>query len=258
MRAASHVDWAISIGIFLLYVLSIFIFIQPGVEPVQRNDLLVDFLETSLKKDAYHTIKETPLFINLTNADTGDYKLFIKFDRNNEFPFPGNEVDFAIINTTNDFLKFSLSQSGEEDVKRFKFDSYVEKNKLNVFYLLYSNELKYDNDNPQQEIEIKDGENFTYSFGVTADLYGISVRNLTNLNQDFESLKVSWNLPLNKDFSILLANTSKLQYAKEEVIFFYNYSDPFEQADVFVKEWRDFILNKNGQLDPVIMNIRIW
>ena len=56
-KGSTHVDWAISMGIFLTYILTMFILIQPGIEPIQKNDQLIEGANAKIE-NAYKSIEE--------------------------------------------------------------------------------------------------------------------------------------------------------------------------------------------------------
>ena len=62
-RGSTHVDWVMSIGIFLIYLLALFIIIKPGVREIYSEDTLLSIVENNVKGNIVWTIKETPLFI---------------------------------------------------------------------------------------------------------------------------------------------------------------------------------------------------
>lgn len=76
-KGTSHVDWAISMGIFLVYVLLTFIFLKPASESVYSENTLLETVYTGLKGDASYTIKKGYLIITPTNdiVETKEYIL---------------------------------------------------------------------------------------------------------------------------------------------------------------------------------------
>tara|TARA_Y100000310_G_scaffold345729_1_gene468915 strand:+ start:877 stop:1635 length:759 start_codon:yes stop_codon:yes gene_type:complete len=246
----SQVDWAISSGIFLVYVLGLLIFLKPGLQQELEDRFLISIVEENLKDDVFITLEKTPLFINVTSADTGNYKISIK----ETLPFEGDEEDFAIINENSTLLNFDFFGSQN---KFIRFDGFIEKNKLNTFWLLYLKNETYNNNNPVNEIEIESGENFTYIYGSTEQIIGIDYNNLVGLNPDEDALKGSWEFPLSKDFSIYLANTSNKQYSNEDIVFYYNENKSKQQTNIFVKEFKDNLLFNNGDRQTIILNLRV-
>lgn len=254
MKGTSQVDWAISIGIFLIYVLGLIIFIRPGLQPVMENNLLISILQDNLKDDVYATVEKTALFINISDdtkespPQSGLYKIEI----NDELPLEGNKNEFAILNKDKNILNFDITND-----KKIKFDGFVEQGKLNLFWILYFKGNNYKNNNPSELTSINNQKNFSYSLGVRENIQGIDFDKLKNLNPDMKVLKDNWSFPESKDFSIILANTTKKQYQQSDIIFSYNLNESEDQSNVFVKEWKDWIINNKGELYGVILNVRV-
>ena len=259
MKGTSQVDWAISVGIFLIYTIGLIIFLRPGLQPAMENNILISIIQNSLKEEVYAIVQKTPLFINtssqtipdFTPPDTGNYQIEI----NDPLLFEGNKDDFALLDKNNNFLNFRLT-----DEKKLRFDGFVEKDELNLFWLLYYKDHNYQNNNPSLpggKYAIKNNENFTYGYGVAEGTVGIDYKNLIGIEQDINILKNRWNFPESKDFSIILANTTKKQYTQNDVIFSYNMKESLDQSDVFVKEWRDWIISNKGELYGITLNLRV-
>jgi len=62
-KGASHVDWAISMGIFLIYVLLMFVFLKPATEPAYSETSMLDMVYSGLKNDTTATIQKKYLII---------------------------------------------------------------------------------------------------------------------------------------------------------------------------------------------------
>ena len=161
-KGASHIDWAISMGIFIIYILSLLIFVQPGLEETSDRTILLTILENGFKSYTYHDLEKTPLFINTSSSD-GNYKFQIIF--NNNFPFTGNEEDFTLTDKDNSQVPFDLALNGNDDMR---FDVTIEGNIKNLFWLLHMQEADYDNlpISQDQRIILQESNNqFNYKFG---------------------------------------------------------------------------------------------
>ena len=80
---------------------------------------------------------------------------------------------------------------------------------------------------------------------------------------EYEQLKEQWKFPLEKQFSLYYAETDEPPYTTEDIEPLCNYGSdafitPYDQSDVYVKEWTDWVLEPTGVLRPVIINVRIW
>ncbi|MBI2663440.1 hypothetical protein HYX15_02815 [Candidatus Woesearchaeota archaeon] len=254
MKGASQVDWAISMGLFLIYVLGLIVFLRPGLQPVLENDLLLSVVKNNLEKDVNVKIQKIPLFINISDytkqspPNSGVYKIEV----NDPLPFEGQESEFAILDNENRFVNFDLTGD-----KKLRFDGEVVTNKMNIFWILFFDNNTYNNQNPTQSVSINNEKNFSYSYGVTEEIRGFSYNNLLNLEQNISKLKQNWNFPIDKDFSISLINTTNSQYNQTNIIFSYNQKESLQQTDVYVKEWKSWIINEKAELYGVILNVRV-
>ena len=68
-----HIDWAISMGLFLIGITMIIVFLKPGVQPLHQEEQLLNLLERQFIYDSSWTIKKLPLYLTTitqeSNAD---------------------------------------------------------------------------------------------------------------------------------------------------------------------------------------------
>jgi hypothetical protein len=128
---------------------------------------------------------------------------------------------------------------------------------LNIFWLLFLENDSYNNLNPIENVDINNEKNFSYNYGVTEEIIGLDYNKLILLDQNVDRLKEKWNFPKSKDFSIILINTTNSLYNQSSVVFAYNEKEGTQQTDVFVREWKSWIISKQGRLSGVIFNVRV-
>lgn len=173
-KAASYVDWAISIAIFLTYILTIFLFIKPGYTPLYTKEIL-SIVKENFEKDTYWTIKKIPLFVEkckLTNP----------------------EQEFIIINVKIKQGDYELTSKNLP--LKFKPGTPTTKQ---LYYLTYSPNK---NNNLELELETQHGT-CNAELGLIKEITGISQKKLNNL-PSYKELKEKWNFP--RDFSISINN----------------------------------------------------
>ena len=83
-KAVTQVDWAVSMGIFLIYVLSMFVMIQPGIQPFNKKETMVNIAEKQLQLDAYYNITRIPLFITISKEITTANIFLVNFPYNDD------------------------------------------------------------------------------------------------------------------------------------------------------------------------------
>jgi len=87
-KGLTHIDWAMSIGLFILYLVIIFILFKPGIKEEYTSDFLSSIVQQGITDDSYLKIEKTPIFIepNIL-ASSGDYHIQID---NIDFWLEGN------------------------------------------------------------------------------------------------------------------------------------------------------------------------
>jgi len=252
-KGASHIDWAISMGIFIIYILSLLIFVQPGLEETSDRTILLTILENGFKSYTYHDLEKTPLFINTSSSD-GNYNFQIIF--NNNFPFTGNEEDFTLTDKDNSQVPFDLALNGNDDMR---FDVTIEGNIKNLFWLLHMQEADYDNlpISQDQRIILQESNNqFNYKFGTVETISGINQGKLDQLKQETD-LRKRFNYPETNGFMINVIDSASFNYQESDIIYIFKTSDPDEE-NIFVKDIKDTILLGDGTKEEIVINFRVW
>src|SRR3989338_4848371 len=67
-RGASHTDWAISMAIFIMYILLLIIFLKPGVAPIYKPEGLMQLVEDNFFEETSWVVRETWLDIKECRA----------------------------------------------------------------------------------------------------------------------------------------------------------------------------------------------
>ena len=292
-RGASHADWAISLGIFLLYILSMLMIIQPGVEPFYREDQLLKIATDNFKENTAYSFYKTPLIINTAAvgvdfAGPGSYMITLK----DVFPFSGDVNYYAITDALGVPLpNFKIV----DDWSEISFDSAIIAGE-NRFYLISNKPAIgypdiYSRDVPTGSPEISDDTvslpehptaNFTLIIGSTEATYGVSeallARNVNDggancmlpeseIEDNYVTLKGMWKYPRSKDLSLYYVDGSSPQYELAALQNVCIASQPYAQANVFVEEWatRMFKASENpaiggryGKSNPIRMGVKVW
>lgn len=282
-RGANHADWAISLGIFLLYILSMMMIIQPGVQPFYKEDELLKVVTENYKAYTSFVFYKTPIIIDTTDTATvaGTYTVTI----NGPLPFSGSINSYAVIDSEGNKMPLYIA----DGFASMSFDAPIIKG-INLFYII-SNKLgdgtsiEYQRDSPAFSSVIENDVGYILTIGSTETLQGVSdalmVREVddessplpgvncedTNAEQKqikYEMLKRVWGFPRSKDFLIFYTDTASAQYATENIQPVCMAAVPYEQANVVVEEWatRMFVPNGDGEYmgetQPIRMVARVW
>jgi len=83
----------------------------------------------------------------------------------------------------------------------------------------------------------------------------IGEEKLNNTNDDYQQLKQKFNFPVDKDFIITVYEGK----SPNNIIYSYSKIIPTEtEKHIFVLQWSDILIKKDGTTMPIIINIRTW
>src|SRR3989338_2951521 len=140
-RGSTHADWAISLGIFLVYTLSLFLLIQPGVEPVFRNENLVKIVEDSFVGDTRLVIEKTPIIFMLKEIEVDD-NYVAEIEGNIPLVAAVNETfgitDFSIRDINNVALPFTMTLGHGNTITKITLQAYFSSTDSTTLYIIYS------------------------------------------------------------------------------------------------------------------------
>ncbi|MFC1723746.1 hypothetical protein ACFL0V_06405 [Nanoarchaeota archaeon] len=77
-KGLSHVDWAISLSIFLLYLAWFFVFVKPQLMPPENVDVLLDILDEGVKDQVFEDLNRVQI---LLEGDGEDQVVIVPFTR---------------------------------------------------------------------------------------------------------------------------------------------------------------------------------
>ena len=213
-RGFSHLDWAISMGIFLVAILSIFIYIKPFSTDIYEGDDLVGIIKEKFNEEAYWTIKKLPLFVENCNLlSGGSFSVALAFENGWK--------------TLDEKTSFTTAQAGT--------------------HIIYLHNL-----NKHKKFVVNLGVNPSYcmdkvSLGIVEETTGVSDDLVSILSgADYNTLRNLWKFPPGKDFAIFID--------QKEIIG----GKPYQRANVYAEQIRDFVVSKDGNLREAIISFRVW
>lgn len=272
-KGATHADWAISLGLFLVYILTMFMILQPGVQPVYVEEQLLDVVKVGLDEKASFVLAKTPLIIDTSKGvfeGEGDYTIEVT----GTLPFENGGNKAAVFTEDGEYIDESLI---DKESGKLSFVGHIVPgvNRFWVYEIRYPEDgqeaYTYDNSFPVPALEPKitdDKGNFTYTFGSPEVLRGFDMASLDENvfnhgilcenEEHYTTLKARFNFPENKEFTIYYVGKSTPRYAEEDVMDICDIAEPFEQASVFTQEWATNSLDKEGKMQPMRINIKVW
>jgi len=245
-KGLDYVDWAMSVGIFIIYIILLFTVFKPQLQKDYSEDFLLNIVENNIKENLYDNLEKYPLFIELTGTPEGNYLIKIP-------DLPPNSKwqveNTTVINPNFEFLKTQVIEGIS-----INFDSSLTSPGKNTFYILHSNKIKFHTDIPSNPNLLNDPDTqFDYQIGVGELIYGLSYNKTESLEPDYEKLKEQWNFPSQRDFSIKVYNFSSIYPMID-----YTHVNPPKEKNIYVRQWSTWLLNNNSIQTPVWINIQVW
>ena len=107
-KALSHVDWAMSLSIFLLYLAWFFIFVKPLFAPSQNIDTLLDILQEGVKNEIYQDVERLRILVS-NDIDSEYEPIVIPFDHDWSESHIAHSADYFYIDEGRMFFLANLS-----------------------------------------------------------------------------------------------------------------------------------------------------
>ena len=210
--------------------------------------------------------KNSILWFNIEKNDVGSNStLLIDFESDsyiNYFSDNGNYGNFSddsCKNYNHDYLKFYDAKDSISFLlpknTLINFCNNQTDIKINFSILTDSDKdffIILDNKNYTQS----DFYNYSTDLGIKDTLEGIDSDLLTNYNYSIK--KKIWGFPEDRDFHVVIWNSSKNRIDKRTNILFEIGSYPFTNSEVFAKEYSKFLLDKNGNFNEVTLSVKTW
>ncbi|MEK6816524.1 MAG: hypothetical protein AABY09_02845, partial [Nanoarchaeota archaeon] len=252
-RGASHADWAVSMGIFIIYILSMFIIVQPGAQKVFREDNLIKIVEDGIRGSSQYTIERTPIFVTLSATPKVQPGVKLDFKLSNiDVPFEGgtSSDDYKLVDAGGNVVPLTITVSdGKADIdfsyafadvasSPYKFDFYFLKSAYN------SDDTFTDTGAPLLGNDLVEGTDYGYQFCSTEKIVGYDEGKVEAVcsSPDYIAFKESLGYPLTKEFTIYYVKAAApgdsvpVQYDYDSRTSVCESVEPYQQASVFVKE----------------------
>lgn len=240
-----HVDWVISFGIFVVFLLMMFIWFGPALARDYDDDYLKDIAEKGFKEAAFAEVWEYPIFLEAANFNPPlrfTLRLPQKIDATDASQF--SIIDYG--------GSLEHRKSFDPTTRTLIFSSKPNGTGVNKYKLIYSkgfNTMVAGNEPGNPTIP----RNIT--LGVGTRILGFSPYKFTNLSSlSYSEFKQALKYPPSKDISVFV-------YADPDFTNqMYNYSkvEPSPDDNVYVVKWMDYLVNEYGRYDPILILIKTW
>jgi len=243
-----HIDWVISIAIFLTYIIILLAFIKPSYKPSFEGDVLVKMVKDSFYNEAGWNVNKILLSFDCDNGGVYDFSL--------KDYIPDITSKFKIINAK---TGNPAEYTGSLRIKLF--------NKDDKFWVFYNEIEGYsevaDPGDKTQGMKCENPLEFSIGAGNPIVFNGLSKRRMDELNvvdiedkfPEFRQFKISVlssNGELKDSYCYVKGRQGKL--GKNEC----DQTIPPADVVVYGVNLGDAILDRDGNLEQVILNIQVW
>ncbi|MEK6882870.1 MAG: hypothetical protein AABY22_24820 [Nanoarchaeota archaeon] len=255
-RGAIHVDWALSMGLFLIYVTLLFIIIKPGYYVEHKPEDLFTILNDNFIPNVSTDIKEVQFIITKCS---GDRKVTLE-DLNDNYEFSKLVKEDGTSLTKGDSVGSKIDidcRLADPPISKDVFIATSYPKKHYIFGDL--------NSVPNYKISCSTTGPGTgdcsAGLGVVSDFFGFDKSYLDQLvgNPPFDKtpygeISTSWGFPLSKSFNITVTNLDK----SENPVEVSNHAVVPEGINVFAKEFKWIYLDKFNKRENLRVNIYVW
>lgn len=247
MRKGSiHVDWAMSMGIFLVSLIALFVFLKPGIREEHREDLILDLVQKGFEENTSTRVEKIPLIIekldsaNQPNENQPEINIhpitsgwsIVKFEnvKDSHFETPVIDGNDFILKCNAGICSTKNNEGIHEPIILTFYKSTSEENILEI------NE------------DICSTDECDAQLGLSESIEGLNRNWIDSLftESDYEYVKSKWGVPLNKDFGF---------YQGEQKLYG---SDAPETGNIFARNSKYWLLNTDGTRDEYAMVIILW
>jgi hypothetical protein len=259
---AIHVDWAISMGLFLLYIVLLFILLKPGAEVEHKPESLFTIIENNFFPETSIIVKEVNFIVDrciglgippqpsttiTLDSLSNDYRFSKLIDAKTRTDLKGTTG----IKSEGSSITIKCGKE-EEDHPGISKKTFLIATSYSDRHIDFTNPAL----SPIYEL-ICDPKNEMFckaSLGTINNFFGFSEEYIGDLKKiPYEILSEKWGFPLSKRFKI---TATKLR--NENTIEISDGTEPPAGINVFVKEYPGVYLNSRNDRENVIVRVHVW
>ena len=254
-----HIDWAISLGVFLIAIIALLVFLNPWIKPFHQENVLLDLVERRFLENTSWTVKKLPVFVEMLSNSNDDKDPFVQIAMQDwEFS------DYEVTNLAGGQGDLIVTL-GDTAVIDCISPACKEQRVDLLFYPEFAGaddpllQTPYCTNGRGDDLSSPPDPNCNIELGSTEDIKGIRMQWMDSLQEygDYAALKLRWNYPDEKGFAIY-----DITGGNEELII-----GGMTEGDknIFVRELRYWALGKDdADLDgdpdrtPITISFRAW
>lgn len=275
-RGGIHVDWIMSMGLFVISTFLLLIFFKPDVQPTLDTAVVLDNLVEKFNEDFTWEIRKSPVFIDTctNNGNDGggsEQASLIEFDLDARWVFTNaffssiGSMGSGSINIDNDNVQcFSAIYGGLGLGNGNIHASNTDKAKIELIYTPEEGAFAPNfnaNCNPEEDINMNTVCKIKVGSEERIKGYSDNVNDFDNLiwTEDAETIKSRWGFPPKSEFWVLGGDITTCTINDVNGCEIdYRTANPYQQATVVSREVRGNILNNIGSLEPIVIFFRVW
>jgi len=242
-KGLDYIDWTLSMGLFLIVVVALFVFLKPGVQPTYSGENLLNIIETKFMEETATELKQKPLFVKKLKDKYGsslEAKINVKITNKWQFKKiePATSKGFDIIFNNK---KIVLDCNAIDCTQKF------------TLKLLPVGQQQ---EEPIVEIKcIPDDPTYCDALlGATETFEGVSNTLINKIKEkEYKTLKKEWKYPEQEEFAIYI----KAPPIYSESLKLIGGEEAGPQTNIFVKELKYWII-KGTTRYPATISIRVW
>lgn len=243
-RGLLQIDWMVSFGIFVIFLLLLFITFGPALTQEYDDDYLKSIAQKGFKEASFSEVLKYPIFVD--PDITGGQDVYV-VELPEKLKAVG-EISKLVV------LDIDSSVIGQRDLVGDNIIFYsisAVAGSVNTFYLLYSDSF----DSTTTPGVVPGSFDYNITFGVEEKIVGFSEKLFMDLSTlGYEEFKENLTYPKRKDISVRIYNGT------DPSILLYEYVEvnPLENDDVYVIKWADHMIGENGVRQPILVSIGTW
>ena len=252
-------DWSISAGIFIIYILALFILVAPAFKQYTTQEYLGSIVKDGVKENLSLELERFPVFVKTTEEITSDQFQFTLINLPNDFDQETTDYKFTIINNLGNEV---IEKNYNAQTNEISFDSsftnigiinpQVDVGKIYI-YLSKDKEI-FSSSIPTNPIW---GGILSNTFGISETIPGIYQQNLDDLQiRGYEVTKTNFNYPENRDFIITIYGGTDL--ANPPIFTYPSDLEPQEKDTVNTLVWSDWMIDGTLIRTPITIVVRTW
>ncbi len=238
-RGIVQIDWIVSFGIFIIFLLLIFIWFGPGLSQDYSDEYLKTVAEKGFKEASFDYVYRYPIFIE--GQGNKVYEV--------ELPNRVKGANISQISLWDEGLGFIDERELDGDKIKFKYNPIT--GGVSTLYLLYSDSFNLTNVAPTGGL----ATNYNATVGVEERFFVFFDEKFNALkNMSYLDFKKALKYPVKKDIAVYIYDNMDFSNLNNS----YEVYNATENDNVFVVSWADKRIINGGEFDDLAILIKVW